>query len=91
MDHQQTREVYMTAAEELIARGKEEGKAEGKLEGELQSKRSVLVRLLEKRFGPMPGPARWAIMSASDRRHLDRALDLVVEAHTVEQVLKALE
>ena len=42
------REIYMTLAEQFIAKGKDKGR----LEGQTLAKQQVLLRLLEKKFSP---------------------------------------
>jgi predicted transposase YdaD len=85
------REVYMTLADKLIEKGKAEGKLEGRLEGELQEKRQVLLRLLEKKFGPLGSSQSRRITDSREREALDRALDLVLEADSVDRILSALD
>ena len=80
----------MTIAEQLIAQGKAEGKAEGNLEGQIQAKRRVLLRLLQRKFGTPSQSAEAAITASRDRERLDRAIDLVLEADAIDQVLLAL-
>jgi hypothetical protein len=93
-----TREVYMTIAEQLRAEGIEigkregkiEGKREGNIEGQIVDKQQVLVRLLEKKFGPLDAAVKQKIRSCQDRKRLDKAIDLFVEAESVNQILKPL-
>jgi len=88
-------EVYMTLADKLIEKGKAEGKLEGKLEGRLEGKleeqHQVLLRLIEKRFGRLQSSQRRRIMDSRDRGALDRAIDLVLEADAIDQILAALD
>ncbi len=44
-------------AQELIGRGRAEGRAAGITEGEARGRVAGLVRLLERRFGPLPARA----------------------------------
>ncbi len=83
-----TREVYMTLAEQFIAKGKNEGKLEGKLEGQILAKQQVFLRLLEKKFGPVEVACKDRINSCGDRERLDRAIDLLLDANTIDQVLQ---
>jgi len=85
------REVYMTLADKLIEKGKAQGKIEGKLEGELEKTRQVLLRLLERKFGPLPASARQRITGSRNRDALDRAIDRVLEAEAIPQILGALD
>ncbi len=63
------------------ARGKAEGKAEGLAEGEARS----LMRLLVKRFGPLPEPVV-AQIAAGSIEELDRWVDRVLDAPDLEAV-----
>ncbi len=81
------REVYMTIAERLIERGK----LEGKLEGEILDKQDVLLRLLEKKFGSIDRAAKGKIMNIWDRDRLDRAIDRLLDAKSIDEVLQLLD
>ena len=105
------REAYMTLAEQLIAKGKNEGKLEGKREGKLEgklegkregklegklegqtlAKQQVLLRLLEKKFGLVDDPEKRKIRNCRDRDRLDQAIDLVLDADSIDRVLDSLE
>jgi len=50
--------IMGSIAETLIERGKAEGIAKGKAEGIAVGEVRSLNRLLERRFGPLPGSAR---------------------------------
>ena len=84
------REVYMTAAEELRAEGIEIGKREGNLEGQIREKKQVLIRLLEKKFGPLNAAVKQKIRHCQDRDRLDKAIDLFVGSDSVEEILEPL-
>lgn len=93
------REVYMTVAEKLRAEGKEigkregkrEGKQEGKREGQILDKQQVLVRLLEKKFGALDAAAEHKIRASRDAGKLDRAIDHLLDAESIDQVLRHLD
>jgi flagellar biosynthesis/type III secretory pathway protein FliH len=97
--NEETREVYMTIAEQLRAEGIEigkqegkiEGKQEGKLEGQILDKQQVLARLLEKKFGPLDDTVKAKIRSCQDRERLDEAIDLFADGETLEQIIKRLD
>ena len=88
------REIYMTLAEQLIAEGKEEGKIEGRREGRLEgqtlAKQHVLVRLLEKKFGSVDDAEKRNIRNCRDLDRLDQAIDLVLDAESIDRVLQLL-
>jgi predicted transposase/invertase (TIGR01784 family) len=71
-------EVLMTIAEQLIERGT------------IQGKQQILLRLLEKKFRPLDDDDRRSILDNKDRDKLDRAIDLILDARSVEEVLKPL-
>ena len=67
-------------AQERYELGKAEGRAEGKAKGELDSCRTLLCRLLEKRFGPLSDDLRRRIEASTDieklRGWFGQALDI---------------
>ncbi|GAH13734.1 unnamed protein product, partial [marine sediment metagenome] len=78
----ESREVYMTIAEEL--------KLEGKREGEIANDQQTLIRLLDKKFG-LNSAARDKILKADNKKKLDRAIDLLFDAKPIDEVLKPLD
>jgi predicted transposase/invertase (TIGR01784 family) len=81
-----SREVFMTLEEQLIERGK----VAGKLEGTIQEKQQVLLRLVEKKFGPLDRDNKQTILDNEDRDKLDNAIDLILDADSIEEVLSPL-
>ena len=102
VNDEDTREVYMTAAEELRAEGIEIGKREGRREGRREGQREgniagrivgkqdSLVRLIERKFGALESGTKKKIRACGDLSRLDRALDLFLDAESVEEVLQPL-
>ena len=94
----ETREVYMTAAEELRAEGREigrregrrEGQREGNIEGRIAGKQDTLVRLIERRFGALEFGAKQKISSCRDLKRLDRAIDLFLDAESIAEIVQPL-
>lgn len=86
-----TREVYMTAAEELRAEGIEIGRQEGNIEGRIVGKQDTLIRLIERRFGALESAAKQKISACRDLRRLDEAIDLFLDAESIAEVLKPLD
>ena len=82
------REAYMkmTIAESL----REKGKLEGKIEGELLDKQHVLLRLLEKKFGSIDETEKEKVINVRNRDRLDRAIDRLLDANSIEEVLQPL-
>ena len=95
VNDEDTREVYMTAAEELRAEGikigRREGRQVGNIEGRIVSKQEVLIRLIEKKFGPLEAGAKQKISGCQDLNRLDKAVDLFLDAESVEEVLQPLD
>jgi predicted transposase YdaD len=69
------------AAREWIAEGKAEGKAEGLQEGQART----LLRLLERRFGPVSDAIRTQV-TAADLNTLERWFDRAIDAPTLDAV-----
>ena len=90
-----SREAYMTIAEQLIEEGKIKGKIEGRTEGiregKLADKQSVLLRLLQKKFGAAEESIVEKVMSAQEPDKLDRAIDSVLDAASIDDVLRHLD
>jgi len=92
------KEAYMTLEEQLIAKGKDEGKLEGKLEGKVEgrlegqtlAKQQVLLRLIEKKFGPVDIEESRKIRNCRDLDSLDQAIELVLDAESIDRVLEPL-
>ena len=84
----------MTAAEELRAEGRREGRREGQREGNIEGrivgKQDTLVRLIERKFGALESVAKQKINACRDMDRLDRAIDLFLDAESVEEVLQPL-
>ena len=78
------------AAGEALGRekGKVEGLAEGLAEGEARGEAKSLMRLLVKRFGPLPEPVIEQI-AAGSIEDLDRWFDAAITASSVEAVFGA--
>lgn len=77
----EAQEVAMTAAQRLIAEGREEGREEGRAEGQ----RLTLERLLRLKFGPLPDDAERRLATA-DAAALARYTERVLTADTLAAV-----
>jgi len=67
------------------ARGKAEGKAEGEARGKTKGEAQALVRLLEKRIGPVSEALRARIFTA-DLASVEAWFDRAIEATDFESV-----
>ena len=78
---------YKRGRQEGLQEGLQEGELKGKLEGKLEGELKVLRRLIEKRFGAIPGWAeeRLAGQSAADLEELSVR---VLDAQSIEDLLK---
>jgi len=76
----------MTLEEQILERGK----IAGKIEGTIQEKQQVLIRLLEKKFGTLDDDNKQLVLENRDKEQLDRAIDLILDADSVGEVLSPL-
>ncbi len=76
----------MTTAMKLIQQGHKKGLKEGKLD----EKQNVLIRQLDKKFG-LPAEDKNLILSTTNPDQLDEALDEIVTADNLNQVLAKLK
>ncbi len=79
-----TRELGRREAEvesKAMAQGLTQGKAEGKAEGKVES----LLRMLSKRYGPVPPEVAQAIRTCADVATLDTWIDHALDATSLEQ------
>jgi hypothetical protein len=68
-----------TWREEWTAEGMAKGRAQGLAEGQHQAQVRTLLRLLERRYGPVPEDIRERV-EAADLPALDRWLDRILDA-----------
>jgi predicted transposase YdaD len=73
---------------DYFLQGKEEGRAEGEQEGARKEAASLLTRLLERRFGPLP-EAVVRKLNAADVATLERWSLCLLDAGSLEQVLES--
>jgi predicted transposase/invertase (TIGR01784 family) len=73
-----SKEVFMTLEEQIMERGT------------IRDKQQVLIRLLEKKFGPLDDDDKQNILDNKDRDKLDSAIDLILDADSVTEVLSPL-
>ena len=91
----EAREAYMTLAEQLMAKGKEQGKEEGKEEGKreglLEGKQDSLLTQLAQKFGTVSEADEKKVRETKDPDKLDQALILILTSESVEETLKPLD
>ena len=68
----------MTLEEQIIERGT------------IREKKQVLFRLLERKFGPRDEKNKQKVLNNSDKDKLDGAIDLILDADSIEEVLSPL-
>jgi predicted transposase/invertase (TIGR01784 family) len=73
-----SREVFMTIEEQILERGK------------VAEKQQVLLRLLERKFGPLNENSKRLVAENTNPEKLDTALDLILDADSIAEVLKPL-
>jgi len=76
------REVYMTLEEQILQRGK--------IEGTIMEKQQILLRLLKRKFGSLDDDNKQNILDNTDSEKLDSAIDLILDADSIEEVLSPL-
>ena len=78
----------LTLSEQLYQKHFHEGEVKGKAEGEATGMVKILLRLLERRFGPLPSSARSRVAKAS-ADELDVWADQVLDASSLEEMFGA--
>ena len=73
---------------DLLEGERAKGVAEGVAKGVAEGMRATLVRLLERRFGPLPADVR-AKVEAAGERQLEAWTDAVLDARSLKAVLQA--
>jgi len=79
IEYDVSREVLMTIEEQLIERFT------------IQDKQQILIRLLEKKFGPLGDDDKQHVLDNRDRDKLDSAIDLILDADSAAEVLGPLK
>ncbi len=78
--------MWMTWSEKQKAAGKKEGKREGLKEGKSEGARSVLLHLLNQRFGPLPEQVHRQVEAISSLRRLTRLAEQVLVAGSLREL-----
>lgn len=69
------------------AEGREQGRAEGRVAGRAEGQAESLLRLVHRRFGPVPAEAE-AMVRAASLEQLDHWLDRILDAETLTDLLQ---
>ncbi len=78
---------YVTSNERLAkAEGIEQGLLQGRQDGRVEGKAQILIRLLNRRFGPLPDWAERKIEAANEQE-LEMWTDTLLSATSIEEVL----
>ena len=80
--------LMSTVAEAWMREGKARGRAEGRAEGKAEGKAETLLRLLQRRFGPVAESAR-ARVAAGSAAEIDAWFDALLDAQSVTEVFDA--
>ncbi|WP_347331314.1 DUF4351 domain-containing protein [Marinimicrobium locisalis] len=83
------KEVLEKGLEQGLEKGLEQGRAQGLAQGRQQKAAALLIRFLEKRFGPLDEAVRKRVGNASVQ-DIENWSDQVLEAGSVEEVFKHL-
>ena len=81
-ESEEVKAMEMTWAGKLKAEGRAEGRAEGQAEGA----RHMLLRLMERRFGPLPEAVRQRLQALQELEELDRLSDRLLTARSLEEL-----
>lgn len=84
--HEEVKSMGKTAAQALEERGMKKGLMRGFRRGEIRSKQKTLIRLLQLKFGKVPGNIVEKVESAEDSHRLDQWLDAFATARALEDV-----
>lgn len=82
-DMMEMRSMLANLGETWKKRWKAEGVAEGRVEGEARGEAKALIRLVEKRFGPLPADLQARVLAA-DAVSVETWLDRLMEASSLE-------
>ena len=80
--------LMSTVAEAWVREGEAKGRAEGKAQGRAEGKAETLLRLLQRRFGPVPASARSRVAVGS-AAEIDAWLDALLDAQSLTDVFDA--
>ncbi|HEX2253466.1 MAG TPA: DUF4351 domain-containing protein [Thermoanaerobaculia bacterium] len=79
-DNREVRAMELTWAEKIEEQGLQKGKREGERAGREDGMRSLLLRMMERRFGPLPAETRRRVEAVRSTDELERLADRVLTA-----------
>jgi hypothetical protein len=85
-ERKEVREMQMTWADKLEAKGRAQGRAQGRDQGKIQGTREAIVLFWEHRLGPMPDEARQQLEAIDDLERLHRILEQVSGARSAAEI-----
>jgi predicted transposase YdaD len=80
------RKWFADARREGLAEGRQEGFLEGRKEGQVETLQRVVLRLLSKRFGPLPPPVSQKVERISSAKKLQTLLDRALEVDSLQEL-----
>ncbi len=87
-------EAMMTAGERLVekgrAEGRTEGRAEGRAEGQVGAVRSLVLRLMQRRFRTVPPGVRKRIEATDDASKLEQCAERILDAKSIAEIVEDL-
>jgi hypothetical protein len=83
----EVRNMLASRAEDWKRQWLQEGRVEGRLEGRLEGEATLLLRLLERRFGALPAGVRERV-AAADAAALETWGLRVLDAGSIDDVLR---
>nr|VFK17217.1 MAG: protein of unknown function (DUF4351) [Candidatus Kentron sp. LFY] len=78
-------DIRQRALQEGVQQGMQQGRQEGLLEGEVKGKAELLLRMLPRRFGPLPSEISEQIYKA-DPNTIESWADRVLDAKSLDDV-----
>lgn len=80
--------LSMTIAAKLIEKGKIEGKREGKIEGKIEGEKSLLIRLIERKWGKLQPQIKERLNKINTPEELEELGERVVISESIEELFR---
>ncbi|GAX61240.1 transposase [Candidatus Scalindua japonica] len=78
----------MTTALKLIEKGKMEGKIKGKMEGKIEGEKTLLIRLIESKWGALPSDINKRLSEIKTSEGLEALGEKVIGCEKIEDLFK---